>query len=119
MSDEAEVTSGLSSIITGGVLFVPPSEDCECLTCDGRGGKLEQDIDGDGVWATPVWRFYPCDDCIGSERCPGCGHSMTPEQQAAAYYDIETFTCANEACGWSYDADRFNSGDEGWGYDGW
>lgn len=115
MSEE----TGLSSIITAGVQWIPPT-DSECLTCNGRGGELEWDVDGDGVWATPVCRFIPCLDCIGAGLCPGCGAVMTPEQQAAAENDIESFACVVEACGWSYDADRFYAGDEdAWGYDGW
>lgn len=118
MSNETD--SGLSSIISEGVIWQPPSaEDSECLTCDGRGGELEYDADGDGVWLTQVSRFIPCPDCIGAGKCPGCGAAMTSSQHTAAERDIESFTCSVEMCGWSYDADRFNSGDEGWGYDGW
>ena len=102
-----EGTSGLSSIISAGVQFEPPNADGECLTCDGRGGELYGDLEGDGVWATVVWRFDPCPDCIGAGKCPGCGAPMTPEQQANAESDIETFTCSIDACSWHYDADRF------------
>jgi DnaJ-class molecular chaperone len=85
------------------------SDDAECLTCNGKGGKLEYDSDGDGVWATVVVRLDPCPDCIGSGKCPGCGAPMTVEQQAAAERDIETFTCSIDACSWHYDADRFDT----------
>lgn len=119
MSEE----TGLSSIITAGVQWIP-STDSECLTCNGRGGELEFDIEGDGVWATPVYRFNPCEDCIGAGRCPGCGAAMTPDQQIAANKDIESLTCSVGACGWSYDADRFYDEDpiseyEGWGFNGY
>lgn len=87
-------------------------EDSECLTCNGRGGELEFDMDGDGVWATVVYHFMPCPDCIGSGKCPGCGAPMTPEQQAAAERDIESFTCSVDACSWHYDADRFYASED-------
>lgn len=81
--------------------------DSECLTCNGRGGKLHYDSDGDGIWATVVWRFDPCPDCIGSGKCPGCGAPITAEQHANAESDIESSTCSIDACSWHYDADRF------------
>ncbi len=110
--------TGLSSIITGGVQWIPPT-DSECLTCNGRGGELSYDSDGDGVWATPVVNFIPCEDCIGADKCPGCGAPMDADQSVCAEFAIESFTCRVETCGWHYDADRFNANDEPWGYDGW
>ena len=49
------------------------AEDCECLTCDGRGGKLEYDSDGDGAWAQTTTNLDLCPDCLGQNKCPGCG----------------------------------------------
>lgn len=92
----------------------------ECLTCDGRGGTLSYDSDGDGAWAMTYETLDPCPDCIGSGKCPGCGAPMTPEQQTAAERDIESFTCTIDACSWHYDADRFYASDEpDWGDYGW
>jgi len=84
----------------------------ECATCDGKGGELEFDLEGDDAWAITVIRIGRCPDCIGSGRCPGCGTPMTPEQQATAERDIESFTCAIDACSWHYNVDRFYDYDE-------
>lgn len=96
------------------------SDDSECLTCDGRGGELSYDSDGDGAWAMTFTTFNACPDCIGAGKCPGCGADMTSSQHTAAERDIESFTCSIDACSWHYDADRFSHYDEdAWGYDGW
>ena len=88
-------------------------ESSECLTCDGRGGTLHYDSDGDGAWAMTYEVLDPCPDCISSGKCPGCSAPMTPEQQASAERNIENYTCAVDACSWHYDADRFYaSGDD-------
>jgi len=78
---------------------IQASDDCECLTCDGRGGKLEYDSDGDGAWAQTTTNLDLCPDCLGDNKCPGCGmkHSVI---------DLNTFVC--DACGWIYDESRFD-----------
>ena len=59
-------------------------------------------------------------DCIGADKCPGCGAPMDADQSVCAEFVIESFTCRVETCGWHYDADRFDANDEPWGeYDGW
>lgn len=107
--------TGLSSIISEGVLFIPPQEDNECLTCNGRGGMLSGEMQGDGYMTGWVEFFEDCPDCIGSGKCPGCGAPMTPEQQAQAEHDIESFTCSVDICSWHYDADRFYAREPEWG----
>ncbi len=101
----------------------PITGDGECLTCNGRGGILEYDTDCDtdgyGVWATIVTRFIPCEDCIGADKCPGCGTPMDADQSVCAEFDIESFTCRVDACSWHYDADRFQHSDDPWGCDDW
>jgi len=78
------------------------SEDTECLTCDGRGGALSYDMEGDGEWAMTITRLDPCPDCLAMDKCPGCGNQHDD-------IDIDTFTCA---CGWTYDDDRFNPSED-------
>ncbi len=79
------------------------SDDCECLTCDGRGGTLSYDSDGDGAWAMTVTRLDPCPDCLGVDKCPGCGAQYVS-------IDLNLFNCA--LCGWAYDEDRFNPSED-------
>ena len=76
------------------------SDDYTCPTCEGRGGTTENDSDGDGVWATPVTNFFECPDCLGEEKCPGCGGVATD-----AMRDIDKWTCP--ACGWHIEWERF------------
>ena len=71
--------------------------DDACLTCDGRGGKLSYDSDGDGAWAQSVTNLDPCPDCLALDKCPGCG--MQHQN-----IDLNTFVCT---CGWAWDEDRF------------
>lgn len=68
-----------------------------CPLCNGRGGTLERDVDGDGVWAMPVERYVPC-QCVEEGRCPGCLSPGVPDDA-----DISEFTC--ETCGWYIDWD--------------
>ena len=75
-----------------------------CLTCYGKGGTLEYDSDGDGVWATPVIYVDYCPDCIDAAQCPGCGWAI------GLVDDIEKVCC--ERCGWTFDIDRFYESSE-------
>ena len=77
-------------------------EDTECLTCDGRGGTLSYDSDGDGAWAMTTTNLDICPDCLGQNKCPGCGKQYDG-------IDLNTFNCA---CGWAYDEDRFNPSED-------
>lgn len=80
-----------------------------CLTCDGKGGKLEHDIEGDGEWSMAVTRLDPCGDCIAAGLCPGCG-APAP----TALDTLDSFACAT--CGWAYENERFDYDDEpSWG----
>lgn len=80
--------------------------DRECLACDGKGGTLEYDVDGDGAWAMTITRFKPCSDCIDEGRCPGCSYAISDADVALCHRNIDAFTC--ELCGWSFDIDRFS-----------
>lgn len=73
------------------------ADDYECLTCDGRGGTLSYDSDGDGAWAMTTTILDPCPDCLAVNKCPGCGAQY-------AQINLNTFNCS---CGWEYDEDRF------------
>ncbi len=79
------------------------TEDCECLTCDGRGGTLNYDSDGDGAWAVTTTILDPCPDCLGSDKCPGCGAQYVS-------IDLDTFDCA--LCNWAYDESRFDPSED-------
>lgn len=85
------------------------AEHNECPACEGRGGELEHDSDGDGVWAMPVTRFIECFDCLESNRCPGCMAAIE-----AMPADIEEWTCP--LCAWHIDWGRLGPGDVDWGY---
>jgi hypothetical protein len=82
-------------------------DDRNCPACEGRGGTLEYDSDGDGVWATAVTNFLECPDCLGDDKCPGCGGA------ARALADIDKWTCAT--CGWHVDWERLTP-DYDYGY---
>jgi len=77
----------------------------ECATCEGRGGTVEHDMQGDGIWFSPVSWYMPCSDCIEVGLCAGCGAEGVPLDS-----DIDTFTC--EKCGWHIDWDRIDGPDE-------
>ena len=77
-------------------------EDSECLTCDGRGGTLSYDSQGEDAWATTFTYLDQCPDCLGADKCPGCGKQYDG-------IDIDDFTCS---CGWTYDEDRFNPSED-------
>ena len=81
-----------------------------CDTCGAKGGTLEHDTQGDGVWATPVTYFTPCDDCIYLGLCPGCCRAIPADDAPKALDDIDTFTC--EACGWHFEAERFEPSED-------
>lgn len=90
----------------GGPLMNPLArlqEDTECLTCDGRGGTLGYDSDGDGVWATTYTQLDPCPDCLAVAKCPGCGRQYDA-------INVTTFSCDN--CGWAYDESRFDPSED-------
>jgi hypothetical protein len=88
------------------------TEHNECPTCNGRGGELEHDSDGDGVWAMQVTYLNECPACLGDDKCPGC---MQPiEATAIARSDIEEWTCPT--CGWHIDWDRLGPTEVDWGY---
>lgn len=76
--------------------------DDPCVTCDGKGGTITHDIEGDGEWAMRVVRLDPCPYCLAATFCPGCSAPIPAEQDPIANED---WTC--EACGWCYDPDRF------------
>ncbi len=85
----------------------------ECEACEGRGGELEHDTQGDGVWATPVSYFIPCDDCLHNGLCPGCSRAIPADEATAALDDTDKWTCG--ACGWHVDYDRLTP-EIDWGY---
>lgn len=78
---------------------MPDDYDC-CMTCLGKGGTLEHDWDGDGVWATPVVYLNYCPDCLDAAMCPGCGWAF------GLVNDVADVCC--ERCGWVFDMDRFD-----------
>lgn len=86
------------------------TEPSACPTCAGRGGELEQDTEGDGVWAMQVTHFVDCPDCLGDDKCPGCMQAI--EATAIMHADLEEWTCP--LCGWHVDWDRLH--DLSWGY---
>ena len=80
-----------------------------CPTCDGKGGTLENDMEGDGAWSMAVTRLDPCGDCLAAGLCPGCGTAAP-----TALDTLENFVC--EACGWAYENERFDYNEEpSWG----
>ncbi len=85
----------------------------ECMTCEGRGGEVQNDFDGDGVWMTPVTFFTPCDDCLGNALCPGCSRAIPADEATIANEDTDKWTCG--ACGWHIDWGRFERQVD-WGY---
>jgi len=76
-------------------------EENECTTCWRKGGTLELDTDGDGVWAMLVIRFDPCPDCLDKGLCPGCGNKTLNIIEE----NIVEQTCV--ICDWQYNSDRF------------
>ena len=82
-----------------------------CSTCEGRGGFTEDDMQGDGVWMTPVTYFYACDDCLLNALCPGCSRAIPADEAEMSITRTDDWKCG--ACGWELDMDRFPSiGDE-------
>lgn len=80
-------------------------EENECTVCWCKGGTLESDMQGDGVWATHVEYLTPCAACLEKGLCPGCGNkTMTPDE------DIGDQSCV--ICDWAYEADRFYPSDD-------
>jgi hypothetical protein len=88
------------------------SEHNECPACEGRGGELEQDSQGDGVWAMQMTTFVDCPTCLGDDKCPGCMAAI--EATAIMRSDIEEWTCP--LCGWHIDWDRLGPAEVDWGY---
>jgi len=85
----------------------------ECATCEGRGGEFEHDMQGDGVWVTPVSFFIPCDDCLMNALCPKCSRAIPEDEAQIAADDTDKWTCG--ACGWHVDYDRLTP-EVDWGY---
>src|SRR4026208_2622227 len=82
-----------------------------CDTCNGRGGTISGEKEGEPPLSGEVEFFETCDDCIANGLCPGCGNgTLTTGVYEAAMNDIATFTC--EICGWHYEAERFYDDDE-------
>ena len=80
-----------------------------CETCAGKGGELEHDMQGDGVWATPVTYFMACDDCLLNGLCPGCSRAIPADEAEIATTRTDDWKCG--ACGWELDDSRFEPSD--------
>jgi hypothetical protein len=80
-------------------------EEKECTTCWCKGGTLEGDMQGDGVYATHVEYLTPCSACVEQGLCPGCGNKTIDPARA-----IADQTCV--ICDWQYDNDRFYPSEE-------
>jgi len=89
-----------------------------CATCNGRGGVLSGEMQGDPPMTAYVEWLELCDDCIMNGACPSCSNAtLTAGVYEAALDDIETFTC--ELCGWHIDYNRFDDGPDYDGGDDW
>lgn len=80
-----------------------------CETCEGKGGEIEHDMQGDGVWMTPVTYFMPCDDCLLNGLCPGCSRAIPADEAEIAAKQTDRWKCG--ACGWELDDSRFEPSD--------
>jgi len=72
-----------------------------CATCEGRGGEAEHDMQGDGVWMSPVTYIVPCADCIEAGICPDCSTAISDSA-----LDVDTFQCP--VCDWQIDYERLD-----------
>lgn len=75
-----------------------------CAACNGTGGDVEGDMQGDEHMTAYVEWFIPCVDCIDKGLCPNCGvATLNAEAQA----DIGSFTCV--VCDWHYEAPAYDN----------
>lgn len=81
-----------------------------CLKCNGRGGTLTTEYQGEAPHGGLVSWLNECPDCLGADKCPGC------REPISEYDDLDDLICP--ACGWAYDPERFYvSNVEDYGYD--
>lgn len=81
-----------------------------CLTCNGRGGTLTTEYQGEPPHGGLVDWLNDCPDCLGAGKCPGC--------LAVLPLTFAVFDDNCPACGWYYDPERFYVSDvEDYGYD--
>lgn len=103
-----------------------------CNTCHGTGGFIITAYQGDPPQGGLVYFFESCNDCIGSELCPGCMQPLALSFDLSAFeskvihvnaqperylfaYDTNTFSYEQTlqlipfegftciCCGWQYD----------------
>lgn len=108
----------------------------DCATCSGTGGFITTELVGDPPMIGYQDTFEACNDCIGNEKCPGCGADLKlsfdlsafgtdvvpPMETIFAFLagvgNLHTFSIEDAlaampfegftclCCGWQYDPDR-------------
>lgn len=109
-----------------------------CIACSGTGGFITSELIGDPPMTSYQDTFEACSDCIGNEKCPGCGAALSLSFDLSGFDDptkvyndpelfnfitrfdyidalgampFEGFTC--NCCSWQYDPECHYDQDSG------
>jgi len=79
--------------------------DSPCEVCNGKGGTITDEMQGEPPMTGYVEFFEAC-ECLCDGKCPGCGNAgITKPIDDATIENIDDFVC--EVCGWSFVRERF------------